>query len=52
MKRNPITELRWMFAETLLGWAISVAPDDDERIELMRALLPWMKRHLEKLRHS
>jgi hypothetical protein len=50
MERNPIKELRWLVAETLIGWALSIAPDDQERTELARALQPWMKRHLQEMR--
>lgn len=53
MKRNPIKELRWLMAETLIGWALNtVAPDDDERVALAEALLPWMLRHLQQIQSA
>ena len=42
MKRSPIKELRWLVAETLIGWALDVAPDDEGRIELAKFLVIWI----------
>ena len=52
MKRNPIKELRWLIAETLIGWALDAAPNDEERTELARTLLPWMQQHLQEMKRT
>lgn len=48
MKRNPIKELRWLIAETLIGWALNVAPDDDGQIELAEFLSVWIPRQMQR----
>ena len=46
MKRNPIKELRWLISETLIYWALNIAPDDNGRIELARFLSIWLPKQM------
>ena len=39
---------RWLIAETLLGWAFDVAPDDEGKIELAIFLNDWVMRQKER----
>ena len=48
MKRNPIKELRWLIAETLIGWALDVAPADEGQTELAEFLSVWIPRQMRR----
>ena len=45
---SPMKTLRWIIAETLVGWAFQIAPDDDGSVELGQFILAWLPRQKQR----
>lgn len=43
-----IHDIRWLLAERLLSWALSVAPDGSEKEDLAETLMPFFGRQLSR----
>lgn len=44
-----IHDIRWLLAEKLLSWALSVAPTGSEKVDLSETLQPFFGRQLSRI---